>query len=319
MIRKRLGRFATVLTAASMALALLGVGTVAAKNPTWSITAVKLPASVTAGRDAGYAVTVRNAGPSNVNALTLTVSPPADAAVAPSYFSGLTWNTGGPGSCTSTGKLVCDLGTMVGGATITFTVAYTVPAAAKGTFDVVFTLESASGNTGKDGGNSRGDKLNVTSKTTIGSGANFDGGFTLDSTSFATTGSLGRNNKQTTALDTTDLHIPVTVTDGIDSFPCSACTTNTVGEWSILDVNNGNSGPIKVTIMVWGGTVPGGVSASDLYLIHADGSGGFHLVDQLCDATHSNADCLAGTPVKVGNNYKITAWLSHNGGLRGGF
>ena len=243
---------------------------------------------------------------------------PAGAPVTPTYFSGLTWNAGGPGSCTTTGQLVCTLGTLPAGTTITFTVALHVPTGTTGTYDATFTLESASGNTGSDGGNSRGDKLIYVSKTAIGSGTNFDGGFTLDSTTFQTTGSLGRNNKQTTTLDTTDLHIPVTVTDGVDSFPCTACS-NLVGEWSVLDVNNGSSGPIKVTIMVWGGSVPGGVNASDLYLLHADGSGGYTVVDQLCDATHSNADCLAGTPVKVGNNFKIVAWLAHNGGIRGGF
>lgn len=312
MIRKRLGRFATMFTATAMALALLGVGTATAKTPSgWSVTATALPATVKAGNVAGYSFTIRNDGPSNVNAVTFTIVPADTPNATPAYFSELT-----PAySCTGTGQLVCDLGTMAAGTVITGTVAYTVPTTSSGTFDVSFQLKSGSGYVPGDN-QSRGDAYAKVFKTSISASQNFDGGFTIGATTFQTTGSLGRNNKQTTQLDTTTLNVPVTVTDGVSDFPCNLCS-NLVGEWSVLDVNNGNSGPIKVTIMVWGGSVPGGVSASDLYLLHADGSGGYNVVDQLCDSTHSNADCLDGVPTKVGNNYKIVAWLTRNGGLRG--
>jgi hypothetical protein len=316
-IRKRLGRFATAFTAGSLALALLGVGSVAARNPAWTVSFTKLPPTVAAGREAGWAVTVTNNGPSNINDLNISLTSEVDGQL-PAYLSDLVLSSGGTESCsTSTGEMVCNVGTLSDDATVQFTVAFHVPSGTSGSFDLNVNLRAGTGDTGSDGGNSRGDTKTFTSSTGIGSGNNFDGGFTLGGATFQTTGNLGRNNKQTTALDTTDLHIPVTVTDGLNSYPCTACTSNQVGEWSVLEVNNGISGPIKVTILIWGGSVPGGVSASDLYLIHADGSGGYNVVDQLCDATHSNADCLAGEPVKVGNNYKIVAWLTHNGGMRG--
>lgn len=319
MIRKRLSRLATALTAGSVAMLLLGVGGVAAKNPTWDVSFVKLPTTVAAGNAAGWFVTVTNRGPSNINDLNISITSEI-AGQLPSYLSNAAdfkVSTGFNESCsTATGVMVCNVGSLPDDATATFTVAFNVPGGTTGSFDLNINLRAGTGDTGSDGGNSRGDTKTFPSSTGISQSINFDGGFTLSSETFQTTGNLGRNNKQTTTLTTTDLNIPVTVTDGISSYPCNLCS-NLVGDWSVLDVNNGISGPIKVTIMIWGGSVPGGVPASGLYLIHADGSGGYNVVDQLCDATHSNADCLDGVPVKVGNNYKIVAWLTKNGGLRG--
>lgn len=328
MNRKRLSRLATVFTASAMLMASVAASPVAARNASWSIVPVRLPTVVAAGKNAGYFVTVTNGGTSNVNAVTLTVKPPAGAVQAPAYFPGLDWSVGGPEvSCTSSGLLVCDLGTLSAGETFTFTVAFLVPTGATGTFDVVFSLESTSGNTTSDGGtgnHSRGDALNVTSQTGIASSTNFDGGFVVGSSeTFQTTGTLGRGNKQTTGLVTTDTIIPVTVTDDVASFPCDSgdpqCS-RLIGLWSVLDVNGGtNSNPIKVTLMIWGGSVPGGVGVGDIYLIHADGSGGYNTVKATCNADPpTNADCLVSV-TKVGSNFKIIAWLTHNGGLRGGY
>jgi len=313
-IRKRLGRLATVITAGAMALLLLGVGGAVAKTPSgWSISVTKLPATVKAGNNAGYDVTIRNVGPSNVNAVTFTIVPKDTPNATPAYFSGLTPFY----TCTTSGQVVCDIGTMAAGTVITLRVAYAVPTTSSGTFDVSFELKAGSGYV--PGNNqSRGDAYANLVKTSLSSSANFDGGFTVDSDgTFQTTGNLGRNNKQVTSLDTSDLYIPVTVTDGVADYPCNLCT-NLVGEWSILDVNNGNSGPIKVTLLIWGGSVPGGVSADELYLVHANGDGTFNNVTETCDLTHTNADCLESV-TKVGNNFRVVAWLAKNGGHRGGF
>lgn len=316
MIRKRLGRFATVLTAGSMALLLLGVGSVSAANPSWDVSFSKLPTSVAAGNNAGWFVTVTNNGPSNINDLNITLTSEV-AGQLPSYLSDLSLSSGGTASCsTSSGAQVCNVGTLGDDQYVTFTVAFLVPTGTTGSFDLNVGLRAGTGDTGSDqGGNSRGDQKTFTSSTGISQSINFDGGFTIGSDTFQTTGNLGRGNKQTTTLETTDLYVPVTVTDGISSFPCNLCS-NLVGEWSVLDVNNGSSGPIKVTLVIWGGSVPGGVGADDLYLLHADGTGAYNVVDQACDATHSNADCLESV-TKVGNNFRIVAWLTRNGGLRG--
>ena len=323
MNRQRLGRLLTVFTTAVMALMLLGSGLATAANPGWDILYSKLPDAVKAGNDAGYAVTIKNKGKSNINALTFKAIVVSDPTAAPSYVSGLTWNQGGPGSCTTTGPLVCDLGTVTAGTTITLTVAFSVPSTASGTFDVKFELSAATGNTGSDGGNSRGDAFSKTAQTGISSSANFDGGFVVGDGTFDTTGTLGRQNKQITSLETADSLIPVTIEDGIASYPCSNTVpqcSRLLGEWSVLDVNGGvNTDPIKVTLLIWGGSVPGGVGVDDIYLVHANGSGGASIVTADCDASPpTNADCIESV-TKIGNNFKVVAWLAHNGGLRGGY
>lgn len=329
MIRKRLGRFATVLTAASLALMLLGVGAVSAQNPSWAISITKLPPTVGAGHEAGYKVIVSNSGPSNINTLSMKVTTPSTPDAAPTYFSGLTWNFGPHGTCAGTGPggsgpLTCDLGTLSATQTATFTVAYHVPTGATGSFDITVAIQSGSGNTGSDPGNSRGDAFSKTASTGIGNSQNFDGGFSISGDTYQTTGGLGRNNKQSTRLETTDSIIPVTVTDGITSFPCSSgdpqCS-RLIGEWSVLNVNDGVSQfPIKVTLLIWGGAVPGGVSTSDIFLIHADGTGAETPVKTACDGSipPGNPDCLVSV-TKIGNNYQIVAWLKHNGGARGAY
>ena len=57
----------------------------------------------------------------------------------------------------------------------------------------------------------------------------------------------------------------------------------------------------------------------DLKLIHAKGDGSYvtlTLDGNLCDATHSNADCLVSI-TKIGQNYKFVGWFKSNGGSRG--
>ena len=323
MIRKRLARFATVATTAAIALALVGVGGAAAKTPNWSINAVRLPTAVGAGNDAGYFVTIRNNGPSQINALSLAVTPAATPAATPSYFSGLAWNQGGPGSCSNTGQLLCNLGTLTAGTVITFTVAYSVPSTQNGTFDVAFAIRAGTGDTGSDSkGNSRGDKLEIVARTGIGANQNFDAGFVVDDQSYSTGGNLGRQNKQTSAVEVTDTLITVTVEDGngVAAPPCALDECDgAFGEWTYLDVP-GNTNLIKATLMVWGGAVPGGVRADEIYAIHVDDAGEATVIDTPCSpatGTPGNAECLTAT--KIGNNYRIVVWLFGNGNLRGGF
>jgi len=263
----------------------------------------------------------------------MVVTTPVTPNAAPSYFSGLTWNFDPHGSCTGTGPggsgpLACDLGTLTGsqtvGQSVSFTVAYHVPTGTTGSFDMTVAIQSGSGNTGSDGGHSRGDAFSKSASTAIG-GRDFDGGFSISGDTFQTTGTLGRNNKQTTRLETTDSVIPVTITDGVSTYPCTVTVTDTqcsrlIGEWSVLNVNNThNVHPIKVTLLIWGGSVPGGLSTSDIYLIHAYGTGAETPVQRACDANPpTNADCLVSV-TKVGSNFQIVAWLAHNGSIRGGF
>jgi hypothetical protein len=323
-IRKRLGRFATVLTTGVMALMLLGVGGAVAKTPTWTIDVVKLPTVVAAGNNAGYAATVRNIGPSNINALTLTVTPTSTPTATPTYFSGLTWSGSGPNDCTGTGTLVCNLGTVVAGTTITFTVAYAVPETQSGSFDVMFSLRAGTGDTGSDGGTSRGDSFNKTFSTGVASNQNFDGGFVVGDGTFADNQIVGRGNKQATSLTAPTNHIPVTIEDGITAgVNCTGTACDHLfGEWSKMNVSGGATfgTAFKVTLLVWGGAVPAGTQPADIQFVHVLDDGTTQVVDTTCTydtaGAPTNAECI--TVTKVGSNFQIVAWLFKNGFGRGG-
>ena len=320
----RIRRMAGIVGVAALALAAVGIGPAAAKTPSgWDISAVRLPETVKAGNDAGYAVTIVNIGPSNINALTAKLVTPGTPNATPTYFGDFARNQGGPSSCTTTGQLVCTLGTVTAGTVITFRVAYAVPSTATGTFDVVLQLRAGTGDV--EGGNqSRGDAFERTVKTGINNNQNFDGGFVVDDFTYATGGTLGRNNKQTSAVDVTDDLITVNIQDGIsdNAVTCTiAACAHLIGDWASLTVPN-NTDMIKVTLMIFGGSVPGGVGADDIYLLHENTSGGFDAIgdtdDEICadaNTAPSSGECIKVT--KIGSNFRLVAWLAHNGNLRG--
>jgi hypothetical protein len=322
--RSRIGRLFGILAAAVLILTAVGFGTATARTPNWTIDVVRLPTSVAGGNDAGYFATVKNNGPSNINALTLTVTPASTPNATPSYFSGLAWSVGGPGSCTATGKLVCTLGTVNAGVSISFTVAYGVPANQSGSFDVEFSLKAATGDTGSDhGGTSRGDSFSKVAKTGVSSNANVDGGFVVGDTAYADNQSVGRNNKQATSLTSPETLIPVTIEDGITTgVNCTgAACAGVFGEWSKMSVANGKTygAPFKVTLLVWGGAVPGGTKVEDVKFVHVLDDGTTEVISQACTpstGTPTNAECL--TVTKVGKDFKIVVWLFKNGFGRGG-
>jgi hypothetical protein len=327
-IRKRLGRFATVITTASLATMLLGVGAATAANPSWDVSFDRLPNVVSPGSDAGWFVTVTNNGPSNINDLNISITSEETGAL-PSYFVGMDLSSGGTEACsTDTGALVCNVGTLVDGGTASFTVAFDVPLSDTGTFDLNIGLFAGTGNTDSDGpGKSRGDKKTFTNSTPISSSSNFDGGFTVDETSFATNQNVGRRNVQATSIANVGDFIGVTIEDGITTgVDCLVSASATCfGEWSAINVNDGApfTSPFKVTLLVLGSAVPGGTSVEDIVLVHELDGGG---VDVIGDAPgercvsagdSASAECIYVS--KVGGNYQIVAWLFQNGNLRGGF
>lgn len=315
MIHKRLGRFATVFTAAAMALFLVGVGTSSAATPGWkNSNAVSILGSVGPGKDAAYTVTLYNDGPGNISTLYLK----ADKAA--SYVS--------DSRCTQLSPtLYCSFGAQNVGQTIVLTVAFTVPSS--GTSFTVNFSESANGfSTSDKGGNSRGDIFSFQGNTAITTGGgNFDGGYNVGNDTFSTNQSVGNRNPQATKLESAPGLVPITIQDGVTSYTCQSTVaqcSRLIGEWSVLHVGDGSVGPIKVTILIYGNAVNGNPDPSTLYLVHTSDAGVTTVVTQQCtydSITHAvtNADCLAGTPTKVGRNYQIIAWLAYNGGVRGGY
>jgi hypothetical protein len=313
-------------------------GLATAATPSWSINIIKLPPTVVSGQDAGYRVTVRNVGPSNINGLSLTtnINDPV------TYFSGLTPFATGPASCQSVNvKFTCNLGTMNAGQSTTFTIAYTT--SGTGTFDMTVSLRSSSGDTGSDKGQSRGDALSVTARTGLDSGnGNFAGGYFQADTTLQTNPILGKNNKQSTSLGgfaaSTTNPYDVMIRDGSTSLPTDPADPNfglvcdnplcsgLTSEWSLVNLKEGQlqSAPFHVTLVVAGSLVPAGTMESDIVLVHVwlDSNGVSH-TDVIgangvrctpSTGVPTNAPCI--TVTKVGANWKIDAWLFHNGGMK---
>lgn len=336
MIHHRRRRFMTVLLGATLAAALAGPALVVAKNPTWDITFVQIPHTVAPGNDAGWEVTIWNNGTSTINDLTATFTALDTPTALPTYSSDLQYSSGGPGSCdTASGLFVCSIGTLVAGAYVSIVVAYAVPADQTGTFDLNVAIAAGTGNTGSDGpGKSRGDAFDKTSSTAVSHDPNFDGGFVPEGgDTYQTNPDITNRNIQSTALSGSAELIGVTIEDGITRDPdCNSTTpdpacANLFGEWSAVHVGDGSpyATAFKVTLVVRGSAVPGGLSPEDIVVVHVldDGS-----VDVIGD--DSSERCLSATTApaappdciyveKVGSNWQIVVWMFQNGTLRGGW
>ncbi|MEO8274296.1 MAG: hypothetical protein ABI620_09540 [Chloroflexota bacterium] len=312
MNRKRLSRLATALISVGLLGAMVAAAPVAAKTPGWSISEItKLPAVVADGGVAGYSFRISNTGKSNISALYLT-----DAYVgAPVYFS----SSRGTAPCTLSPDLRCAFGALNANAFIDVTIAYTVGTT---NFSDTFKLDSTGDPAG--GNNSHGDSFLKSVTTTVSTNSNFDGGFTTAAAQLLQTNqTLGRSNKQASSLVSPDTLIPATIEDGITTgVPCTigACARQ-IGEWTNLSVNGGAtySSAFKVTLMIWGGAVPNGANANNIFLLHTRDNGTTYAITTACNSATAptNAECI--TVTKVGNNFRIVAWLFSNGNLRGGY
>lgn len=307
MIRQRLGRISVAITVgALLGAAAVAAGPVSAKTPGWQFLNIQqLPDTVAPCALAGTKFRIYNSGKSNISVLYLT-----DTFDGPAEFVSNSRGT----VCQTSPQLRCAFGALASKQFIDVTVVYR---AGNGNFDNTFQLDANGAPSGNN--NSFGDSLFSPKLTTaVNSSVNFDGGFVIDDKEYATGGTLGNSNKQTSKVNVTDSLLPVTIRDGITTgVPCTHANCNhLIGEWTELNVP-GNQNLIKVTLMVYGGTVPGGVQANDIFLLHNGDSGGTYAITTICDniAAPTNAECIKVT--KVGSNYRIEAWLFHNGTLRG--
>jgi hypothetical protein len=328
--RSRIARFVSLIGAGALVLSALAVGPVSAANPGWQVTFKQLPAVVKAGNDAGWKVTFTNPGPSQINDQNIIID--SRSTTAPyTYLSDLDVSTGFAETCTTTGGVTtCNVGTMPAGGTVVFTVAFEVP---EGYTDKNFYLDilvqAGTGDTGSDGpGKSRGDKKPFADFVTVSTNPNIDGGFVTEAAPeqiYQTVGSLGRQNKQNSTVEVNDTAIPVTVADG-GIFLDPTCTNcgHLIGEWTYLDVP-GSTNTIEITLMIWGGSVDGGVSADEIYLVHVKDNGSVELIgddpinepEEICDSATSPSEIPCILVTKIGANYKLIGFLDDNGSLRG--
>jgi hypothetical protein len=295
---------ATLLSTAGVATAQTPVG--------WSIHVIPLPGQVTPGADAGYQVTIANAGPSNISQVYLLNDP---AKGNPTYVDD-SLTTGGRLACTDPGvQLLCSFGALNAGQSVTVIVGYNTAGFAS-PFDPV--LETTSnGVSFQDPKRSHGDALtDPTGVTTLVTNKNFGGGFTHDTNgSVQNNGQLNGQNKQSEKITHLPAGIAATVQDGSTTGP--DCTSDGVidcskliGEWTILNVNGGadfHPGYFVVQVTFKSGT--------PLYFVHAaDGS---HAQEDILPCAGGVFDGATQCFTWNAGTNTATVYLFRNGGLKG--
>jgi hypothetical protein len=291
--------------AGSFVLAASGAAS-AAKPAGWSVTAVSTPSVVHNGANAGYVVTISNAGPSNIAALYL------NTADSPTYVSGPV------GACSAPGvPLSCSFGALTAGSSVAVTVAYATPASGTA-FSELFLSSTTGATTSDQGGNSHGDSKTATGRTTLTSDKNFAGGFVTDQAAVGTDSTVGKKNVQATSVTPPTTGIVATVQDGsgAGTFTCTGCTKTLFGEWSKVTVNGGEPSPtlFPVTLLVYGQSLPKTATADTIDLVHVLDNGSTEILSERC-GTSPTPNCVTVTP--VGSNYRITGWVYQNGGFKG--
>jgi hypothetical protein len=220
--------------------------------------------------------------------------------------------------------LKCDFGALNSGAHVTIVVAYRTPGTGM-SFSEKFEANTTGVSLNDKHHTSHGDTLDFFGTTGLTSDKNQGGGFDGDASLVQDDGSLGKGNVQSTQVTPPVRGVIATVEDGLadGSFTClPACNLTPFGEWSRVTVGNGGSFTdsggntllFPVSLLVYGKSVPSGVTASSIQLIHVLDDGTVDILSQPCGATPT-LNCL--TVTKVGANYKITGWVNQNGGFKG--
>lgn len=345
----QLRRLATVVSTALLGVMLLGTGVASANPPGWGdsfVTTIPTDGVVAPNNNIGYVVTLSNHGKSNITNLQLKTNLPASAPNSgnPTYVGPVTFTgQAASGGCSLKNvPLLCNFGSLISGASVSVTVAYKAPATATANChtpfasDFVFNTDCfyfqafGNGSTTSDGGTSHGDALLRLGHVTLNSSSNFDGGFDINGAPAGDNTTLGRGNPQSTSVTPPATQDPIVVTVEDGTGTASYCTTGAArifGECSRINVNNGNpSSPFRAVITIYGGSVPGGISASDIYVIHTNaltgvttniGQNGVRCTFTGTNPVPTNAECIVVT--KVGNNFQIVIWLLSNGGLHNAY
>jgi hypothetical protein len=305
-------------TALACSFGLAVTGGASASPPRWSMSVTDLPAVVHNGSSAGYQVTISNAGPSNISTLFLVTK----ITDSPSYVG---TPTQGTCSAAGAGALRCSYGALGAGQSVTVTVAYTTPATGT-SFDPVFQANS-NGATFSDAKNtSHGDTLQDQNETatTLTTSKNYAGGFSIDTNPVGDDATLSKTNVQSTTLTPPQAGIIATVEDGLpdSTFACAGCVGTQLGEWSRLNVNNGQKfgSLFKVTVLIFGKSLPKTVdltsqaSLDQVNLAHVLNDGTVVPMTQRCGATPT-LNCVTATA--QGSNLLVTGYVDQNGGVRG--
>lgn len=313
-----LHRSGVALLAALLIGFLIAPAVSLAKTPGWTMSVTAIPTVVSPGSYAAYRVTITNGGKSNIAKIYLTDSR------TETPFS-VTPSTG----CKASGQLNCSLGSLGSGKSVTRVIVYATPSTGT-SFPVTFEANT-SGVSFSDGGTSHGDALKTDVSTALNGSGNFAGGYVVDAGASFTTG--GGDAQQTT-VNAPKTGIGVTITEGGDGNPCG---TNTIGQFTTLNVDDGNTLPIFLTTMtIPTNTVPDELELSQVKLCHKYDSGAAVLLPR-CAADVAPTNGVACFWPKFAGPYHpdhehhgetdaddwtwlvLDMWDVQNGNLRGGY
>jgi hypothetical protein len=306
MRKKSIGRLLGALCLAG-SFVIAATGPASASPPRWSMTVTNLPLTVGTGSAMGYQVTISNAGPSNISQLFLVTK----TQQSPAYI------TTSQGTCAAAGSgpLRCTFGALNAKKSVTVTVAYTAQFTDTGDpGDPVFQGNS-NGLTFSDGGTSHCDTLTDPHETgtLVSSSHDFAGGFSLNNGAVSTDNDLSDSNRQSTSVEPPASNLVVTAEDGPSvSFTCKKICSKAFGEWSAVDVGNGQTFGtfFPITLLLRASDAPSNLSQIKLAHVLDNGT-----TVQLNQCTTSLQNCIVVTP--VGTNVQIKAYVDQNGGIRG--
>jgi hypothetical protein len=267
---------------------------------------------------AGFKIWAKNCDSSTLSKFFL--SAPGSNAYGATWF-----NDGNPNAISScdhpNGVLKCTFGQVTSGQTIYVTVGITTGSGP--TESVSFDWSTSGFVLGKN--KSHGDAFEWKDQVSLNGSGDFAGQFAFDNTlALITNGSVGNNNKQQTALDTTGHGaIPLTVLDG-PNLPDSCagvdvvCPTTFWSEWSEVSVDNGTvfGTAFKITITYYKGPNPNQVNG-----VYHSWTEGPLPHEELITAQFPPGGAPTEIPSfsveKVGQNTVLVIYSYHNGPYRG--
>lgn len=304
MIPKRLFRI-TLAGAMTAALLAMPLSTLAATPAGWDVDPpTPLPDTVSAGNNAGWQIAFHNDGPSTISQLYFfTVGGPYEPVYAKSS----------QGTCSSSGQLMCTLGQVKKGDSVTIVVAFHVPVDTLETYQVQGVFNTSGLGSG-GGDNSHGDELPVTLETNVGDGGgDFAGSFVV--TAGTPVANSGPFNGQGTTVYSPAAGIAVTVEDGpgVQTVPCPDGYT-CVGETSEIHVGDGSTkyGLFHFVIQIDKQQFSD-VNSPNLGVIHVFDDG--ETYEQLpgCPTGPPSISCAN---VSGGRMITISGWLAQNGFIK---
>jgi uncharacterized repeat protein (TIGR01451 family) len=308
-----------------LTLSTLGIGSVSAATPSWEMSVTPTPAKVSAGADAGYVVTIKNTGKSNISQVFLTDAlAHADGTPAiPDAILDTTYVASSQGSCDPAGtRLDCTLGAIRSGRSATVVVAFST-----GTNAILQRVFEANttGVAGDNPGSSHGDVLQSVGTTTTGTGDNFSGRFIKDDVLIVRDSeALSTANLQSTKVTAPKGAIGVSVADEGDTtaITCPApvtCSTPT----SEIHVDNGaffkDGFKVEVGAYKFSGQVPAVYHEFDSPRL----VGGVTVVGETITAncpkngtpSANQIPCFSVNKVG-GGDIVVVLWLKENGKIR---